>query len=276
MDKDAVKANEARRQTLYKEASAFLRAYTNLANEMPEAGYTHEEIELIRREVTHYDSVFKEIRLASSDYIDLKLFEPAMRHLIDAYIGAEDSETLAQFNDMSLIELIVKKGTDAVKDLPKGIRDNHQATAETIEHNVRRLIIDESPINPRYYAKMSTLLDALIIERKSEKLGYKAYLEKIIELTKRIKSQNDPDMKYPKNVNTPARRALYDNLDNNEQLALGVNEAVQAYKQDDWENNTFKTKRIKLAIKGALGEKDKDGKLTERILDLVRHQTEYK
>ena len=77
-------------------------------------------------------------------------------------------------------------------------------------------------------------------------------------------------------MNTPARRALYDNLDNNEQLALAVNEAVRSYKQDDWESNTFKTKRIKLAIKGALGEKDKDGKLTERILDLVRHQTEYK
>src|SRR5208337_5462230 len=251
-DKDALKANEAKRQTLYKEASAFLRAYTSLANEMPEAGYTSGEAEKIRREVEHYDSVYKEIKLASGDYVDLKLFEPAMRHLIDAYIGAEDSETLAQFNDMSLIELIVKKGTDAVKDLPKGIRDNHRATAETIENNVRRLIIEESPINPRYYAKMSTLLDALIIERRSDKIGYKLYLEKIVELTKRIKSQNDPDTKYPKAVNTPAKRALYDNLDNNEQLALGVNEAVQSYKQDDWESNTFKTKRIRLAIKGAL------------------------
>jgi type I restriction enzyme R subunit len=199
-----------------------------------------------------------------------------MRHLIDAYIGAEDSEILAQFNNMSLIELIVKKGTDAVKDLPKGIRDDHQATAETIENNVRRLIIDESPINPRYYAKMSTLLDALIIERKSEKLGYKAYLEKIIELTKRIKSQNDPDARYPRSLDTPAKRALYDNLDNNEQLALAVNEAVQSYKQDDWESNTFKTKRIKLAIKGALGEIGKDGKITDRILELVRNQKEYK
>jgi len=276
MDKDALKTNEAKRQTLYKEALAFLRAYTSLANEMPEAGYTSEEIEQIRNEVTHYDSVYKEIRLASGDYIDLKLFEPAMRHLIDAYIGAEDSEILAQFNNMSLIELIVKKGTDAVKDLPKGIRDDHQATAETIENNVRRLIIDESPINPRYYAKMSTLLDALIIERKSEKLGYKAYLEKIIELTKRIKSQNDPDARYPRSLDTPAKRALYDNLDNNEQLALAVNEAVQSYKQDDWESNTFKTKRIKLAIKGALGEIGKDGKITDRILELVRNQKEYK
>ena len=72
-----------------------------------------------------------------------------MRHLIDAYIGAEDSDVISSFNDLSLIQLIVERGADAVKALPKGIRDNKQATAETIENNVRRLIIEESPINPR-------------------------------------------------------------------------------------------------------------------------------
>ena len=43
--------------------------------------------------------------------------------------------------------------------------------AETIENNVRRLIIDEQPINPKYYEKMSELLDALIEQRKQEALG---------------------------------------------------------------------------------------------------------
>ncbi len=33
--------------------------------------------------------------------------------------------------------------------------------AETIENNVRRLIIDEMAVNPKYYEKMSELLDAL-------------------------------------------------------------------------------------------------------------------
>ena len=55
---------------------------------------------------------------------------------------------------------------------------------------------------------MSALLDALIVERRSQKLGYKAYLERIVELTKRIRSQNDPDRKYPKLVNTPGETGI--------------------------------------------------------------------
>ena len=49
--------------------------------------------------------------------------------------------------------------------------------AETIENNVRRLIIDETPINPKYYEKMSELLDTLIQERQSTAQEYEQYLE---------------------------------------------------------------------------------------------------
>jgi type I restriction enzyme R subunit len=54
----------------------------------------------------------------------------------------------------------------AVEALPPSIRKKEKAVAETIENNVRKLIIDESPINPKYYEKMSELLDALIAQRK--------------------------------------------------------------------------------------------------------------
>jgi len=53
-------------------------------------------------------------------------------------------------------------------------------------------------------------------------------------------------------MNTPGRRALYDNLDRDERLALAVNAAVHASRQDDWRGNAFKIRRVRNAIRAAL------------------------
>jgi type I restriction enzyme R subunit len=185
---DQLKENEPRRLTLYTLTASLLRAFANLANELEEAGYTMPEIATLKTEVDHFDKVRNEVKLASGDYIDLKMFEPAMRHLIDTYIRAEESEKISAFDDLSLIQLIVERGTDAVNELPKGIRENRAAVAETIENNVRNLIIDEQPINPKYYEKMSELLDALIEQRKKEALDYQEYLAMIVDLTRKAKN----------------------------------------------------------------------------------------
>ena len=181
--------------------------------------------------------------------------------------------------------------------LPKGIRENREAVAETIENNVRRLIIDEQPINPKYYEKMSELLDALIAQRKRAALDYQKYLENIVELTKKVTNPTDGES-YPKSLNTSAKRALYDNLRMNEAMALAIDAAVLNSRQDDWRNNPFKVRKIRLAIK-AVFEKfsaeenatlSKDGqvmdpfaekyggsvdKLAANILELVKNQNAY-
>ena len=144
-----LKANEPKRVTLYKLAGAFLRAYANLANEMREAGYTETEAQAVKADVYHYEKVREEVKLASGDYVDMKIYEPAMRHLLDTYIRAEESEKLSAFDDMTLVQLIVERGEAAVDTLPKGLRENRETMAETIENNVRRLIIDEMAVNPK-------------------------------------------------------------------------------------------------------------------------------
>ena len=205
----------------------FVRAYANLANELAEAGYSPAEIETLKAEVEHYEKVRNEVKLASGDYIDLKMYEPAMRHLIDTYIRAEESEKISAFDDMSLVQLIVERGADAVDALPEGIRENKEAVAETIENNVRKLIIDEQPINPKYYEKMSELLDALIEQRRQEALDYQKYLDEIVELARQVKNPTTGQA-YPKSLDTPAKRALFDNLNQDEALALAVDGAVRA------------------------------------------------
>ncbi|MCX5867792.1 MAG: HsdR family type I site-specific deoxyribonuclease [Proteobacteria bacterium] len=248
---EQIKANEPNRAALYKHVAAFVRAYANIANELTEAGYSPADIDKLKAEVDHFEKVRNEVKLASGDYIDLKMYEPAMRHLIDTYIQAEASEKVSAFDDMTLIQLIVERGAKAVDALPEGIRRNQEAVAEAIENNVRKLIIDEQPINPKYYEKMSELLDTLIEQRRKEALDYQEYLKKIVELTKKVA---DPEVggAYPKAMNTRGKRALFDNLGRNEALALAVDQAVLGSRQDDWRGNLFKVKKVKNAIRATL------------------------
>ncbi len=136
---------------------------------------------------------------------------------------------------------------------------------------VRKLVIDEQPINPKYYEKMSELLDALIERRKREAVDYQKYLEEIVELTKKVQNPVAGEA-YPKALNTPARRALFDNLRQDEVLALAVDTAVRTSRQDDWRSNPFKIKKVKLAVKAVLQD---DEARTAQVLELVKNQNEY-
>jgi len=269
-DEDGLKENERKRVTLYKHTASLIRAYANLANEMDEAGYTQNETEQIKHEVSYYEKVRSEVKLASGDYIDLKVYEPAMRHLIDTYIRAEESKKLSAFDDMSLVELIVDRGAAAVDALPEGIRQSQEAVAETIENNVRRLIIDEHPINPKYYGRMSELLGTLIRERKAQALSYEEYLAKIVELTKKVKNPTSATV-YPSALDSPAKRALYDNLGQDEALALDIDHAIRATKKDGWRGNRIKERELRYAIRRQLD----DNADVDRVFELVTNQREY-
>ena len=269
-DPDAVKDNERKRVTLYKAVASLVRAYANLANEMDEAGLSPAEAAAIKAEVAHYEKVRAEVKLASGDYIDLKAYEPAMRHLIDTYIRAEESEVLSTFDDMTLVELIVERGVGAIDALPEGIRESQEAVAETIENNVRKLIIDEQPLNPKYYDRMSDLLDQLIAERRAKAIAYEAYLAKITELAKKVKEPGT-GFTYPKGVDSPARRALYDNLGQDEALALAVDREIRSTKKDGWRGHHLKEKEVLYAIRRHVDDDD----LAKKILDVVEHQIEY-
>ena len=216
------------------------------------------------------DQLSPPVKLASGDYIDLKMYEPAMRHLIDTYIRAEESELISAFDDMSLIQLIVERGPDAVDALPKGIRESREAVAETIENNVRKLIIDETPINPRYYETMSELLDAFIEQRKQQAIDYEKYLAEIVELTKKASSPASGAV-YPDAMNSAARRALYDNLGRDEELASAIDTDIRKVKKDDWRGNTFKEREVRNAIRFHVS----DNEQAEFIMDLVKNQHEY-
>lgn len=281
-----LKENEPKRVALYKLAAAYLRAYANLANEMRAAGYSDDEAQTIKAEVEHFEKARSEVKLASGDYVDMKVYEPAMRHLLDTYIRAEESETLSTFDDMTLVQLIVERGQAVTDVLPEGLRRDERAVADTIENNVRRLIIDESAVNPKYYEKMSELLDALITQRRQGALDYKTYLNQIVALTKRV-SQPESETSYPPAIANNALRALYDNLPAasedpdqptaptsawREAKALAIDHAIRSIKKADWRGNKFKEREIRNAIRSQIPH---DEALVDSLFEIVTNQREY-
>lgn len=273
--KEDLKDTEPKRVALYKAVISLIRAYANIADEMEEAGYTTAQIEKIKKEIKHFESVRKEIQLASGDWVDLKQYEPAMRHLIDSYIAAEESKKVSAFDDFSLVELLVKDGKGAFEILPESIKKNKEAMAETIENNLRKVIIEESPTNPIYYEKMSVLLDELIKLRNEEAEAYEKYLEEIVKLAVKIKKPETSN-EYPSSINTQAKRALYDNLDRDEQCTIAMDSAIIYGKHDDWEGTLSKEKHLKnKVVKPVLEEYDKPEKL-DPIFEVIKQQREYK
>lgn len=268
----ALKENEMKRVKLYKSVSHLIRVYADLANEMSTAGFSKEQAQTIEREVRHFEQVRMEIKLASGDYIDLKKYEPAMRTLIDRYVTATESERISAFDDMTIVDLIVKKGEEGIKELPDSLKQSQEATAETIVNNVRRLIIDEMPTNPKYYQRMSELLDELIKRRKREDIEYQEYLAKIVELAKQVKKPEDSAY-YPATIDSKAKQALYDNLGRDESASLSVHHAIMESREADWRGHALKERKIKNALRSSL-TKCSDEEL-KGLFEIIKNQNEY-
>jgi type I restriction enzyme, R subunit len=269
---EQLKANEPKRVDLYKAVAAVTRTFGNLANEMGAAGYSDAEAEAIRTEVAHYAAVRDEVKLGAGEDVDFKQYEAGMRFLLDTYIQADASEVVADFKNTGLIQLIVEQGVGAVDKLPPGIKKDPKAVAETITNNMRKVIIDERAMNPKYYDKMSELLDALIEKQRQGAIDYKQYLERLIAQAQQL-GKRESDTVYPTWADNGARRALIDFGLPSEDVAIEVDRAVMDSKPHDWLGNSIKEKKVKRALRKALPD---DYERLDELFDLVKARNEYR
>jgi type I restriction enzyme, R subunit len=75
---------------------------------------------------------------------------------------------------------------------------------------------------------MSALLDEIIVARKTNAVAYEGYLKRIAELAKRVEQAEET----PKALNTPGKRALYNNLNQSEELALSIDATTRRTRPD--------------------------------------------
>ena len=267
-----LKANEPKRVELYKSVAAVTRAFANIANELDAAGYSEAGASAIRTEIAHYVDVRAEVKLGAGEDVDFKQYEAGMRFLLDTYIQAGASETISNFEDTGLIELIVKLGAGAIDQLPAGIKASPEAVAATITNNMRKVIVDERALNPKYYDKMSELLDAIIEERRQNATDYQEYLAKLLDAARQLGAK-ESDTVYPDWASNGARKALFDFFAPNEHLPIEVDTIVRHTKPDAWVGNVLKEKVVRNALKKTLPP---DFARLDDLFELVKARDEYR
>jgi len=259
---------EPRRAALYKATVALVRSYANIADELEAAGYDASDTARIKRQLAHFLNVREIIRKASGESLDLKAYEADMRHLIDTYIEADEPRPISPFDGLSLLELIVKTGVaDAIAARLGGLSGNQGAVAETIENNVRSKIVKEHLSDPAFYETMSALLDEIIAARKAKAIAYEEYLRRVAELAKKVEAGQAEGT--PESLDTPGKRSLYNNLNQDEGLALRVHETVKRVRPDGWRGIQPRENIIKAALLPIL---ENDVAEVERIFVVIKAQ----
>jgi type I restriction enzyme R subunit len=265
-----LKQREPQRAAFYKATATLLRSYADIADELEPAGYNQVDVNNIKNKLDYYLNIREIVRKNSGESLDLKPFEADMRHLIDHYIAADEPRKISPFDGLSLMELIVKTGiADAIATRLGEVKNNKNAVAETIENNVRSKIIKEHLNDPAYYQKMSALLDQIIADRKARALEYEEYLKRIAELVKQVESGQAEGLS--EKMNSRGKIAIYNNLNQDEELTYKIDEAVKKFRPDSWRDVQPKEQ----VIKAALFEVLKDKTEVERIFLIIKAQKEY-
>jgi type I restriction enzyme, R subunit len=268
---DDLKTHEPQRVALYKSTAALVRAYANIADDLPNAGYDDARIAQIKKALDRSVKLREIIRQASGETIDLKAYEADMRHLIDTYIEADQPRKISDFGETGLLEVILKSGmAEAINHLPEGIRGNKSAVAETIANNVRSRIIKERLNDPAFYDKMSTLLREILDDLRAKRIDYAVFLRRMADVAKQV--QEGKAENTPQQLNTPGKRALYNNLKQDESLALKIDETVKRVRSDNWRGIMAKENTIKANLLPLLGD---DSDEVERIFLILVAQGEY-
>lgn len=261
--------NAEKRSKLYKYVRRYLNCYANLANSLEDMGYSEAERKEYAECAKKYDALKREIELRSNDHIDMRRYEPDMRQVLDLYVKAEDSEVIAKLDDTSFLDIVAAQNEEQLNDLPDELKDEYgRASAETVEANLREVIRKDSPFNPAYYGKLSIILQELIDKRKKEMLDYEEYMKELIELVKKARGKSANS--YPESIKTPGMRALYDNLGQNEYLAIRAHEVIRENALVGFRDNRLKQRKLIKALAKLLGDE-----MAQKIYDIIKLHDEY-
>lgn len=287
-DPDALSDTEPLRITYYKATAAFARAYGEVATDLPALGYDAAKSATIKVEVQFHADIRAAIKKYSGEELDIKPYEADMRHLLDTYVQAAPATAIGATGTRSLIEMIVDTGIHDViaRDINAKGTLSKRAIAETIINNVRKVIIRDQLTDPRFYEKMSELLDDLIAQAQQDSADYEEFLRKAEALAQRIAERGSADGVPSMLHGNAEATVLYNNLptvpattfryptpeEALARFALKLDRAVREQAPAGWRGDHAREAKVKNAIYPLL-DRDKDA--TVAVFDIVKNQPGY-
>lgn len=211
-----------------------------------------------------------------------------MRHLINSYIQADPAAALGELGDRSLTELIIDTGIhDAIaRKLNTQGNLSKNAIAEGIINNVRKTIIRDQLTDPRFYDRMSKLLDDLIRQNRAGTEAYEEFLRGAEALVKRLAKKHSDDG-VPAVLHGKREAAvIYNNLDSlpatsfqcptheeaRAELAVQLNTVVREKAPADWKGDQARETQVKNALFPLL---DRDREATQALFEIIKNQPGY-
>ncbi len=192
---NALNETEPLRISYYKAGAVFARCYAELAQNLSEAGYADAERAALQGEVEFHSEIRSAIKKHSGEELDIKPYEADMRHLLNTYIQADPATDLGTLGELSLVELIVETGINnaIARKLNAAGKLSRNAIAEGIINNVRKTIIRDQLTDPRFYERMSVLLDDLIAQSRADVAAYEEFLRKAEALARQLAAKGAHD-----------------------------------------------------------------------------------
>ena len=291
----ALNETEPLRVSYYKAVALFARAYSELAQNLTEAGYSGAEADALRKKVEFHTEIRAAIKKHSGEELDIKPYEADMRHLINTYIQADAAEELGKLADLSLTELIIETGIhDAIaRKLNEKGKLSRDAIAEGIINNVRKTIIREQLTDPRFYEQMSLLLDDLIKQNRADAEAYEKFLRKAEALVKRLAAKH-PDAGIPAALHGKHEAiVIYNNLpriltagvtpaavaesdpeadEKRLRLALEIDRTMREQAPAGWKGDQAREAQVLNALFPLM---DRDRAATLALFELLKHQSGY-
>lgn len=284
---------EVLRISFYKATASFVRAFSAISQDLEKAGYSASQIAALNNEVAFFSEVRDAIKRHSGEELDIKPYEADMRHLINTYIQADAAQDLGAVDNYSLMELIVETGVhDAIaKKLNAKGKLSKNAVAEGVINNVRKTIIRDQLTDPRFYEQLSTLLEDLIEDWRTETASYQQFLERAEALVKTMAAGHGGQDTPPELIDRREAQVIYHNLPDilaasrpahevrepepdeaRLQMTLKIDRAMREQAPAGWKGDSARESQVLNALFPIMG---RDRKATQALFELIKNQAGY-